>query len=101
MILIFNSTVSREISVTNFTPASAITYTFICVIAHCQVLQGLYFGYSPWYRSCGDWIYIFFLIVPFYSGKTTPETDKAVKVSTTAVLKRDYNYRNIFNLVSP
>ena len=41
------------------------------------------------------------LIFKFYCGKTTPDTDKAVKVSATAVVKSAYNCRNVFKIVSP
>ena len=62
-------------------------YVYI-YIARCQVVvkfyRDLYFGYSPPHRSCGDQTDIDFLILPV---NTTPETDKAVKVSATAIVK--------------
>ena len=59
----------------------------IIYIARCHVVvkfyRDLYFGYSPIIIAAGIGL---IQIFKFYHGKTTPETDKAVKVNATAVV---------------
>ena len=73
MVLIFNSTVSREISGTNFTPTRAITYTYIYIYIYIYVWRYVCHNSSACraYVMWAELVHCHFLNVPAVLNEVT------------------------------